>query len=148
MTTANCASCAPKRRRRRWPVSWRRYQPVLSAGIRRRRELQTALDTAIAEDGFRVVYQPIVELAQPAAQADRITSSRMDPLGTVMLALSRGIAGTLGRVHARRRRAMVVLQKSIFALSPSTTEVSATSSVGVISCRSGVMWHHGVTPTL
>jgi diguanylate cyclase (GGDEF)-like protein/PAS domain S-box-containing protein len=41
---------------------WRRYQPVLSAGIRRRRELQTALDTAIAEDGFRVVYQPIVEL--------------------------------------------------------------------------------------
>jgi diguanylate cyclase (GGDEF)-like protein/PAS domain S-box-containing protein len=41
---------------------WRRYQPVLSAGIRRRRELQAALDTAIAEDGFRVVYQPIVEL--------------------------------------------------------------------------------------
>ena len=41
---------------------WRRYQPVLSAGIRRRRELQAALDTAIAEDGFTVVYQPIVEL--------------------------------------------------------------------------------------
>ena len=35
---------------------------MLSAGIRRRRELQAALDTAIAEDGFRVVYQPIVEL--------------------------------------------------------------------------------------
>ncbi|HEY9243741.1 MAG TPA: bifunctional diguanylate cyclase/phosphodiesterase, partial [Streptosporangiaceae bacterium] len=42
---------------------WRRYQPVLSAGIRRRRELQAALDTAIAADGFRVVYQPIVELS-------------------------------------------------------------------------------------
>ena len=41
---------------------WRRYQPVLSAGIRRRRELQAALDTAIAESGFTVVYQPIVEL--------------------------------------------------------------------------------------
>ncbi len=41
---------------------WRRYQPVLSAGIRRRRDVQAALDTAIAEDGFRVVYQPIVEL--------------------------------------------------------------------------------------
>jgi diguanylate cyclase (GGDEF)-like protein/PAS domain S-box-containing protein len=41
---------------------WRRYQPVLSAGIRRRRELQAALDTAIADDGFTVVYQPIVEL--------------------------------------------------------------------------------------
>ena len=41
---------------------WRRYQPVLSAGIRRRRELQAALDAAIAEDGFTVVYQPIVEL--------------------------------------------------------------------------------------
>ncbi len=41
---------------------WRRYQPVLSAGIRRRRELQAALDSAIAESGFTVVYQPIVEL--------------------------------------------------------------------------------------
>jgi EAL domain-containing protein (putative c-di-GMP-specific phosphodiesterase class I) len=35
---------------------------VLSAGIRRRRELQAALDTAIAESRFTVVYQPIVEL--------------------------------------------------------------------------------------
>ncbi|HTT53064.1 MAG TPA: EAL domain-containing protein [Streptosporangiaceae bacterium] len=42
---------------------WRRYQPMLSVGIRRRRELQGALDTAIAESGFTVVYQPIVELA-------------------------------------------------------------------------------------
>ena len=41
---------------------WRRYQPVLSAGIRRRRELQAALDTAIADEGFTVVYQPIVKL--------------------------------------------------------------------------------------
>ncbi len=43
---------------------WRRYQPVLSAGMKRRRELQAALDVAVAESAFTLVYQPIVELAE------------------------------------------------------------------------------------
>ena len=41
---------------------WRRYQPVLSAGMMRRRDLQAALDSAVAESDFTLVYQPIVEL--------------------------------------------------------------------------------------
>jgi diguanylate cyclase (GGDEF)-like protein/PAS domain S-box-containing protein len=41
---------------------WRRYQPVLSAGLLRRRELQEALEEAVAESAFRLVYQPIVAL--------------------------------------------------------------------------------------
>jgi diguanylate cyclase (GGDEF)-like protein/PAS domain S-box-containing protein len=43
---------------------WRQYQPVLSAGMTRRRELQAALDTAVADSAFTVVYQPIAELAE------------------------------------------------------------------------------------
>ena len=42
---------------------WRRYQPVLSAGMIRRRELQAALDDAVANAEFTLVYQPIVALA-------------------------------------------------------------------------------------
>jgi diguanylate cyclase (GGDEF)-like protein/PAS domain S-box-containing protein len=42
---------------------WRRYQPVLSAGLIRRRELQEALEEAVATSGFTLAYQPIVELA-------------------------------------------------------------------------------------
>jgi len=42
---------------------WRRYQPVLSAGMMRRRDLQAALDSAVAESAFTLVYQPIVELS-------------------------------------------------------------------------------------
>ena len=42
---------------------WRRYQPVLSAGMMRRRDLQAALDKAVAESAFTLVYQPIVELS-------------------------------------------------------------------------------------
>ena len=41
---------------------WRRYQPVLSAGLIRRREIQDALEEAVATDGFSLVYQPIVSL--------------------------------------------------------------------------------------
>ncbi|HUY52358.1 MAG TPA: EAL domain-containing protein [Streptosporangiaceae bacterium] len=41
---------------------WRRYQPVLSAGMIRRRELQSALDNAVANSAFTLAYQPIVEL--------------------------------------------------------------------------------------
>jgi diguanylate cyclase (GGDEF)-like protein/PAS domain S-box-containing protein len=41
---------------------WRRYQPVLSAGMMRRRDLQAALDSAVTESAFTLVYQPIVEL--------------------------------------------------------------------------------------
>jgi diguanylate cyclase (GGDEF)-like protein/PAS domain S-box-containing protein len=41
---------------------WRRYQPVLSAGLLRRREIQEALEEAVAESAFRLVYQPIVAL--------------------------------------------------------------------------------------
>ncbi len=42
---------------------WRQYQPVLSAGMTRRRELQAALDAAVASSAFTLVYQPIADLA-------------------------------------------------------------------------------------
>ena len=41
---------------------WRRYQPVLSAGLLRRRELQEALEEAVTTSAFTLVYQPIVAL--------------------------------------------------------------------------------------
>ena len=41
---------------------WRRYQPVLSAGLLRRRELQEALEEAVTTSAFKLVYQPIVAL--------------------------------------------------------------------------------------
>jgi len=41
---------------------WRRYQPVLSAGLIRRRELQGALEEAVACSAFALAYQPIVTL--------------------------------------------------------------------------------------
>ena len=49
------AKAAGKRR-------WRRYQPVLSAGLIRRRELQTALEEAVSSSAFKVAYQPIADL--------------------------------------------------------------------------------------
>jgi diguanylate cyclase (GGDEF)-like protein/PAS domain S-box-containing protein len=42
---------------------WRRYQPVLSAGMMKRRELQAAIADAVVNSAFTLVYQPIVELA-------------------------------------------------------------------------------------
>ena len=41
---------------------WRRYQPVLSAGLIKRRELQAALEEAVASSAFTLAYQPIVAL--------------------------------------------------------------------------------------
>ncbi len=41
---------------------WRRYQPVLSAGLVKRRELQAALEEAVATSAFTLAYQPIVTL--------------------------------------------------------------------------------------
>jgi diguanylate cyclase (GGDEF)-like protein len=41
---------------------WRRYQPVLSAGMVRRRELQAALEEAVNHSAFTLAYQPIVTL--------------------------------------------------------------------------------------
>jgi diguanylate cyclase (GGDEF)-like protein/PAS domain S-box-containing protein len=41
---------------------WRRYQPVLSAGLLRRRELQEALEEAVDTSAFTLAYQPIVDL--------------------------------------------------------------------------------------
>jgi diguanylate cyclase (GGDEF)-like protein/PAS domain S-box-containing protein len=41
---------------------WRRYAPVLSAGMIRRREVQAALEEAVNTSGFSLVYQPIVAL--------------------------------------------------------------------------------------
>jgi diguanylate cyclase (GGDEF)-like protein/PAS domain S-box-containing protein len=41
---------------------WRLYQPVLSAGLLRRREVQEALEEALATSAFSLVYQPIVAL--------------------------------------------------------------------------------------
>jgi diguanylate cyclase (GGDEF)-like protein/PAS domain S-box-containing protein len=42
---------------------WRRYRPVLSAGIARRRELKAAIEAAVNGSAFTVAYQPIVVLA-------------------------------------------------------------------------------------
>jgi len=42
---------------------WRRYQPILSAGMIRRRVVQAALETAVKNSEFSLVYQPIVDLA-------------------------------------------------------------------------------------
>jgi diguanylate cyclase (GGDEF)-like protein/PAS domain S-box-containing protein len=42
---------------------WRRYQTVLSTGLIRRRELQGALEEAVASSAFTLAYQPIVTLA-------------------------------------------------------------------------------------
>jgi diguanylate cyclase (GGDEF)-like protein/PAS domain S-box-containing protein len=42
---------------------WRRYLPVLSAGMIRRREVQAALDEAVNSGAFTLVYQPIVALS-------------------------------------------------------------------------------------
>jgi diguanylate cyclase (GGDEF)-like protein/PAS domain S-box-containing protein len=41
---------------------WRRYQPVLSTGLMRRRELQAALEEAVACSAFTLAYQPIARL--------------------------------------------------------------------------------------
>ncbi len=41
---------------------WRLYQPVLSAGLLRRREIQEALEEAITTSAFSLAYQPIVAL--------------------------------------------------------------------------------------
>jgi diguanylate cyclase (GGDEF)-like protein/PAS domain S-box-containing protein len=41
---------------------WRHYQPVLSAGLIKRRELQAALEEAVASSAFTLAYQPIVAL--------------------------------------------------------------------------------------
>jgi EAL domain-containing protein (putative c-di-GMP-specific phosphodiesterase class I) len=49
------AKAAGKRR-------WRRYLPVLSAGMVRRREVQAALEDALNNSAFTLVYQPIVAL--------------------------------------------------------------------------------------
>ena len=42
---------------------WRRYLPVLSAGMVRRREVQAALEDAVKKSMFTLAYQPIVALA-------------------------------------------------------------------------------------
>jgi diguanylate cyclase (GGDEF)-like protein len=45
---------------------WRRYAPVLSAGMIRRREVQAALEEAVNTAAFTLVYQPIVALTSGA----------------------------------------------------------------------------------
>jgi diguanylate cyclase (GGDEF)-like protein len=42
---------------------WRRYAPVLSAGMIKRRETQAALDDAVKTSAFTLAYQPIVALS-------------------------------------------------------------------------------------
>jgi diguanylate cyclase (GGDEF)-like protein/PAS domain S-box-containing protein len=42
---------------------WRHYQPVLTSGMVRRREIQDALEEAVGNSAFTLVYQPIVSLA-------------------------------------------------------------------------------------
>jgi diguanylate cyclase (GGDEF)-like protein/PAS domain S-box-containing protein len=50
------AKAAGKRR-------WRHYQPVLTSGMLRRREVQVALEDAVNRSAFTLAYQPIVSLA-------------------------------------------------------------------------------------
>jgi diguanylate cyclase (GGDEF)-like protein/PAS domain S-box-containing protein len=42
---------------------WRHYQPVLTSGMLRRREVQAALEEAVKTQAFTLTYQPIVRLA-------------------------------------------------------------------------------------
>jgi diguanylate cyclase (GGDEF)-like protein/PAS domain S-box-containing protein len=42
---------------------WRRYQPVLSVSVAKRRELKNAIEDAVAGSAFTLAYQPIVKLA-------------------------------------------------------------------------------------
>ncbi len=42
---------------------WRHYQPVLTSGMLRRREIQAALEDAVKSSGFTLAYQPIVTLS-------------------------------------------------------------------------------------
>jgi diguanylate cyclase (GGDEF)-like protein/PAS domain S-box-containing protein len=49
------AKAAGKRR-------WRHYQPVLTTGMLRRREIQAALEDAVQQEAFTLAYQPIVAL--------------------------------------------------------------------------------------
>jgi len=42
---------------------WRHYQPVLTSGMLRRREIQAALEDAVKSSAFTLVYQPIVILS-------------------------------------------------------------------------------------
>jgi diguanylate cyclase (GGDEF)-like protein/PAS domain S-box-containing protein len=49
------AKAAGKRR-------WRHYQPVLTSGMQRRREVQLALDEAVKKQQFTLAYQPLVSL--------------------------------------------------------------------------------------
>jgi diguanylate cyclase (GGDEF)-like protein len=42
---------------------WRRYQPILSVGVAKRRELKAAIEDAVAGSAFTLAYQPIVVLA-------------------------------------------------------------------------------------
>jgi diguanylate cyclase (GGDEF)-like protein/PAS domain S-box-containing protein len=45
---------------------WRRYAPVFSAGMIRRREVQAALEKAVSTSAFTLAYQPIVTLTSGA----------------------------------------------------------------------------------
>ena len=42
---------------------WRRYHQILHSGMVERHELRTSLDSAIAEEEFMLLYQPIVEMS-------------------------------------------------------------------------------------
>ncbi|HVT68273.1 MAG TPA: EAL domain-containing protein [Trebonia sp.] len=42
---------------------WRHYQPALSSGMLKRREIQAALEDAVKSSSFTLAYQPIVSLS-------------------------------------------------------------------------------------
>jgi diguanylate cyclase (GGDEF)-like protein/PAS domain S-box-containing protein len=48
---------------------WHQYEPTLSAGINKRREMQEKLEDTLARSAFTLAYQPIVELANGAIHA-------------------------------------------------------------------------------
>jgi diguanylate cyclase (GGDEF)-like protein/PAS domain S-box-containing protein len=48
---------------------WHRYEPALSAGINKRREMQEKLEDTLARSAFTLAYQPIAELATGAIRA-------------------------------------------------------------------------------
>jgi diguanylate cyclase (GGDEF)-like protein len=63
---------------------WHRYQPVLSASMVKRRELQSALEETVAKSALSVAYQPIVHLASGEVRGFEALARWPDPVrGTV-----------------------------------------------------------------
>jgi diguanylate cyclase (GGDEF)-like protein len=78
---------------------WRRYAPVLGAGMVRRREMQAALEEGISRREFTLNYQPIVELETGVTKGFEALVCWPDPArGTVPLAELTALAEETGLI--------------------------------------------------